>query len=68
MGKVTATCGHEIPNIGENYNVILKSWAHDNSRCISSEVACSNCIKEYQELDLLLYSEKNINKWLSYEP
>ena len=64
MGRITATCGHEIPEISDKYCVTRKRYTRDNLRSVSFEVACLECQRRYLKWGEILKDEKEEMAWL----
>ena len=57
-GSITATCGHEIPDVSDKYCVEIYSQDRMGNPCVDSIVACEKCIAEYAGADLLVKPER----------
>ena len=63
MGKLIATCGHEVASLDDEYQIVRKDWDRYGNRVVSYDVVCLKC-KQMYEGDILetLEAEK---EWLS---
>jgi hypothetical protein len=71
MGKIIATCGHEVISIEDIHNVCLPSQAmsfeeYKMVRAICYLSLCKDCYDEYKKLDIIL-DEERIQQYLNEE-
>ena len=57
MGKITATCGHEIPEIDDKYSITRKGLTKEGEPTVFFDVACLECQKQYKEWGEILEGE-----------
>lgn len=63
MGKMYATCGHEIKKI-PNKPIAVKNVIQNGVHAISWQTLCKKCIARYRELGLLLLTVREQDEWL----
>ena len=61
---IIATCGHEIPEVDDQYSITCKERTREGERCLSYEVVCLKCQKLFREWDLILDTEAEEQAWL----
>lgn len=69
MGKNFATCGHEIPDLRDDFRIILKDSTIDYDldrivNAVSQVVYCSECVKWARKENLILDTQEEIDEWL----
>ena len=64
MGRVIATCGHEILEINDKYNIARKRYTREGLHSVSFESACLECQKHYLKWGEILKDEKEEMAWL----
>lgn len=64
MGAIHATCGHQLKKFAELKTQAVKYIDRDGSKCVSYEILCPKCYKEYKKKKLILKTEKDCEKYL----
>ena len=70
MGKITASCGHEIADACDYVTVYLKTETCDSDgfhKAFISASYCSSCAAEVRTWDDFLPSREAAEKWLDEE-
>ena len=60
---IIATCGHEIPDFDEKYNITRKGYTREGERCLVHAVICTVC-KHYRYEGDILDTEEEERVWL----
>jgi len=64
MGKVFATCGHEIVNYPEDEVFLsVMEYARTGERAVSYETCCKPCAKMLEDEGLVLHNDQEIQDW-----
>ncbi len=66
MGRITATCGHEI-ELDWAYNggtVWVKDYTRQGNHAASYRVLCPKCLDQFKKLKLVFKTEKQRMRWL----
>lgn len=64
MGKIFATCGHEIPEVSAKYHTTVAEYDRVGDRVLSYQVTCLDCQENYRNWGILLESEEQEKAWL----
>lgn len=67
MGKIILSCGHEVDDFDDGYEVMVKATDRRNEKAIAFMVVCAKCVNEYRENGELLEHENAANDWLMKE-
>ena len=64
MGRIIATCGHEIPEISDKYCITRKGFTRDGLHSLSFEVVCLTCQITYRKWGEILENVEEETVWL----
>ena len=65
MGKIRATCGHEITDewfVHNKGSIATKEHTREGQRCTSYRLVCEKCLPTYK--DIILKNKAEEKKWL----
>lgn len=65
MSKIVLSCGHEITNFADAYNVLIKSTDRRGSKAISYSTVCEHCRDKYAIENELFANQTEAYSWLS---
>ena len=67
MGKIWATCGHEISTKWHDSGrgeISTKGHTREGTRCINHQVVCQLCLNFYETEKLILKTPEEHDEWL----
>ena len=64
MGRIIATCGHEIPETSDKYCITRKGFTRDGLHSLSFVTACLKCQGLYKEWGETLENVEEETAWL----
>lgn len=65
MGKIVATCKHELQSLEDGYCITVKDTNRLGQHVLSFMVVCPDCLVWYRENNLICYNEEQEKDWLS---
>lgn len=65
---ITLSCGHNIDSYDEDYyDVMIKGYTRDHSKCIEYRSVCSECYDDYKIHNEILENDELAEHWLNIE-
>ena len=65
MGKVIATCGHELtPKEGLGETVYTRAWTRENKHASDYQTLCEKCLEFYKKSGAILTKEE-AREWIN---
>lgn len=65
MGKVFATCGHELQSVSEGVAINVKEFTREGGRAISHGFYCRNCARALAYEGVLATTPQEEWEWLN---
>lgn len=66
--SIRASCGHEVQEIEDTYNIATKEWDINEEgwcKAIAYKSVCKDCYEDYKKNDAILESEAEEFDWLT---
>lgn len=66
--SIRASCGHEVQEIEDTYNVATKEWTINEDgwqKAIGYKSVCKDCYTNYKSTDSILESEAEEFDWVT---
>ena len=65
MGRIVASCKHELKSLEDGHPINIKDIDKHGNKVINSIFVCSDCLTWYQHNNLICYSEDQEKAWLN---
>lgn len=67
MRTYPTTCGHQVYDKDNLFDVSLRAYTRHNARCVDFVRLCKECYTLYKVENLVLYTERERSLWLKME-
>ncbi len=62
---IILSCGHREDDFDHHYSIMTKEWSRENTKAVGYKTVCHTCVKMYEKLGELLYTDEEAMQWLT---